>query len=91
MRIRCKFLTIPKLKLTIKRLKKPPKGDPARPRALGEKIRKHRMDLALFQKDVAIFVGVATNTVTNWEKERTKPSEIHLRKIRKFLKIKKFR
>ena len=43
------------------------------------------MDLGLFQKDVARFVGVATDTVTLWEKGRTKPSKIHLRKIEKFL------
>jgi DNA-binding transcriptional regulator YiaG len=49
------------------------------------------MDLGLVQKDVARFVGVSTDTVTLWEKGRTKPSKIHLRKIRKFLKIKKFR
>jgi len=49
------------------------------------------MDFGLFQKDVAKFVGVATDTVTLWEKGRTKPSEGNLRKILKFLKIKKFR
>ena len=96
MRIRCKFSTNPKLKLTIKRSEKHPKGYPTRPRALGEKIRKHRMDLGLYQKDVAKFVGVATDTVTLWEKGRTKLSEGNLRKIREFLsiknsKIKKFR
>ena len=51
------------------------------------------MDFGLFQKDVAKFVGVATDTVTLWEKGKTKPNEIHLRKIKEFLsiKIKKFR
>lgn len=51
------------------------------------------MDLGLFQKDVAKFAGVATDTVTSWEKGRRKPSEIHLRRIKEFLsiKIKKFR
>ena len=91
MRVRCKFSTNPKLKLTIKRSEKHPKSYPARPRTLGEKIRKHRMDLGLFQKDVAKFVGVATDTVRLWEKDRTKPSRENLRRIRKFLKIKKFR
>ena len=91
MRIRCKFSTKPKLNLTVKRPKKILKGYPKRPKTLGERIKKHRIDLGLFQRDVAKFVGVATDTVRLWEKERTKPSEIHLRKIRKFLKIKKFR
>ncbi len=49
------------------------------------------MDLGLFQKDVAIFVEVATDTVTLWEKDRTKPSEIHLRRIKQFLEMKKLR
>ena len=77
----------------IKRSEKHPKGYPIKPKTLGEKMRKHRMDLGLFQKDVARFVGVATDTVTLWEKGRTKPNEIHLRKIQEFLriKIKKFR
>lgn len=93
MRTRCKFSTNPKLKLTIKRSEKHPKGYPAKPRALGERIRKHRMDLGLVQKDVAKFVGVKTDTVTLWEEGKTKPSKENLRKIQKFLrlKIKKFR
>ena len=93
MRVRCKFSTNPKLNLTIKRSEKHPKGYPARPRALGEKIRKHRMDLGLFQKDVAEFVGVKTDTVTLWKKDKTKPSKENLRKIKEFLsiKVKKFR
>jgi len=85
--------TKPKLNLTIKRPGKYPKGYSIKPRTLGEKIRKHRMDLGLVQKDVAKYVGVATDTVTNWEKGKTKPSKENLRKIQKFLrlKIKKFR
>ncbi len=89
MRIRCKFSTNPKLKLTIKRSEKHPKSYPARPRTLGEKIRKHRMDLGLFQRDVAKFVGVKTDTVTLWEKGRRKPSENNLRRIKHFLATKK--
>ena len=46
------------------------------------------MDLGLVQKDVARLVGVTTDTVRLWEKGRTKPSEIHLRKIKEFLSIK---
>jgi DNA-binding transcriptional regulator YiaG len=45
------------------------------------------MDLGLLQKDVAKYIGVATDNVRLWEKDRTKPSEIHLRKIMQFLKI----
>ena len=46
------------------------------------------MDLGLFQKDIAKFVGVVTDTVTNWEKDRIKPSVRNLVKIEQFLKMK---
>ena len=49
------------------------------------------MDLGLFQKDVARFVGVKTDTVTNWEKGRTIPNKKHQMKLQKFLEIKKFK
>lgn len=43
------------------------------------------MDLGLFQKDVAKIIGVATDTITPWEKGRTKPGKRLLPKIEKFL------
>ena len=46
------------------------------------------MDLGLFQKDVAGFVGVATDTVTLWEKGRKEPSRRYLKRIEQFLKEK---
>jgi len=46
------------------------------------------MDNGLYQKDVARFVGVATDTMTLWEKGRRKPSENNLRRIEHFLKKK---
>jgi DNA-binding transcriptional regulator YiaG len=67
-------------------IKKLPKGYPVGPKTLGQKIRKYRMDLGLFQKDVAIFVGVATDTVTLWEKGRKEPSKRYLKRIEQFLK-----
>ncbi|MGB3341233.1 MAG: helix-turn-helix transcriptional regulator [bacterium] len=88
MSVRCKFFTRPKLKLTIIRSKKQPKGYPVGPKTLGEKIRKKRMDLGLFQKDVAKFVGVVTDTVTLWEKGRKEPSKRYLKRIEQFLKKK---
>lgn len=41
--------------------------------------------MGLFQKDVAGIIGVSTDTVTNWEKGRTKPSLKNLNKIELFL------
>ena len=59
-----------------------------RPKTLGERIRKHRMDLGLFQKDVARFVGVVIDTVALWEKGRKEPSKRYLKRIEQFLKKK---
>jgi transcriptional regulator with XRE-family HTH domain len=41
---------------------------------MGDHIRKRRLDLGRFQKDVGRLFGVDTTTVTNWEKNRTKPT-----------------
>jgi len=87
----CNFLTKPKLKLTVKRPEKYPKGYPIKPKTLGEKIRKHHLDLSLFQKDVAKFVGVSADTVTYWERGRTQPGKENLKKIKEFLRLKKNR
>jgi len=85
-RIHCNFFTKPKINLTVKRPKILPQGYPKRPRTLGERIKKKRMDMGLFQKDVARIIGISTDTVTNWEKDRTKPSLKNLSKIEQFLK-----
>ena len=43
------------------------------------------MDLGLFQRDVARMIGVSTDTITNWEKGRTKPGSGNLTRIVQFL------
>jgi len=43
------------------------------PKTLGEKLRNRRLELGLFQKDVAEILGVCTDTVTNWENNKTEP------------------
>jgi transcriptional regulator with XRE-family HTH domain len=43
---------------------------------LGDHLRKRRPDLGLFQKDVALTIGVDTMTICNWEKDRGGP-ELH--------------
>jgi len=60
-----------------------------KPTTIGERLKKKRMDMRLFQKDVARLIGVSTNTITCWEKGRVEPSKRNLRKIRKFLGIRK--
>jgi DNA-binding XRE family transcriptional regulator len=79
------FLTKPKIKYTVKRSRFLPDGYPLRPRTIGEKIKKKRLDMGLFQKDVAKIIGVDVNTITLWEKGRCKPSKAFLGKLEEFL------
>ena len=55
---------------------------------IGDKIRKHRMNLHLYQKDVARFVGVSTCTIMYWETNRFKPYKSRMPVIQKFLSVK---
>jgi len=51
-------------------------GYPAFPKTIGEHIRKRRMDLGLFQKDVAEIVDTSIDCITFWENGRSQP-QIH--------------
>src|SRR5574337_623716 len=62
-----------------------PPGYPVYPRSLGEHLRKRRLDLGLFQNQVAKQLGVDEMTVVYWEKARTKPSIRQLPKLFTFL------
>ena len=46
---------------------------PVDPQTIGEHIRKKRMDLGLWQKDVAKMIGTNTSTITNWELGHAEP------------------
>ena len=48
-------------------------------------MRKTRLDLGLLQKDVARIIGVTTDSVTNWEKNRSSPSPRFIPRITRFL------
>jgi DNA-binding transcriptional regulator YiaG len=87
--IHCNFFAKPKIKLTVQRPKTLPHGYPLRPKTIGERLKKKRMDMGLFQKDVARIIGVSTDTVVNWEKGRTKPSRNSLDRITQLLDIQK--
>ncbi|MBI3365958.1 MAG: helix-turn-helix transcriptional regulator [Ignavibacteriae bacterium] len=52
---------------------------------MGDRLRKKRLDLNLFQKDVAKLMGVTTSSVTNWEKNRVGPTLQMIPKIIQFL------
>ena len=83
--IHCNFFTKPKISLTVQRPKTFPVGYPLKPKTLGERIKKKRMDMGLFQKDVARIMGVSTDTIANWEKGWTKPCRKNVSKIGLFL------
>lgn len=45
------------------------------PKTLGEFIRRRRFEKDLFAKELANLIGVTEDTVLNWEKDRTYPSQ----------------
>ena len=45
------------------------------PKTLGEFIRRHRFEKDLFAKRLASLIGITEDTVLNWEKDRTTPSQ----------------
>jgi DNA-binding XRE family transcriptional regulator len=60
-------------------------GYPAFPVTIGEHIRKRRMDLGLFQKEVAEIVGTSIECITFWENVRSQPQIHFYPKIISFL------
>jgi DNA-binding XRE family transcriptional regulator len=52
---------------------------------LGDRLRAKRMDLGLYQKQVAKLLGVTEDTICYWEKGRVEPSRKQRPKIVKFL------
>lgn len=82
------FINIPALAFcgfdVVAPMPKPPKY-PNSLITIADHLKKRRMDLRLFQEDVAKIIGVSTDCITYWENERSVP-QIHLiPKIVKFL------
>jgi transcriptional regulator with XRE-family HTH domain len=68
------------------RAKRPlPPSYPRELKSLGDHLRKRRLDLKLYQEDVARILGVDETTIYNWEKNRTSPPFRYIPKIVKFL------
>jgi DNA-binding XRE family transcriptional regulator len=61
------------------------KGYPETPRTIGDHIRRRRLDLDLFQKNVAVTLGVNIETLKNWERGVGSPMIRHMPSIIKFL------
>jgi transcriptional regulator with XRE-family HTH domain len=66
--------------------KKPiPEAYPKTLQTIGDHLRKRRLDLKLYQKDIAKLIGVTTDTITNWEKNRVGPTLKFIPKVIDFL------
>ena len=62
-----------------------PDGYPINPKAIGDHMRKKRMDNRLMQSDIAHIIGVSEASIWNWENGRTKPSKKNLEIINEFV------
>lgn len=58
---------------------------PKNPTSIGEHIRKKRIELKLFQKDLADLFGVSEDCITYWENNRSTPQIHYYPVIIKFL------
>jgi DNA-binding XRE family transcriptional regulator len=58
---------------------------PREMRTIGDRLRARRLDLDLYQKDVAKILGVSEDTVCYWENGRVKPSQRIIRQLKHFL------
>lgn len=82
---RMDIVALPICQITLK-AQKP--SNPAYPLSLisiGDHIKKKRLDLHLFQKDVAELIGVQTDSIVNWERNRFSPQIHQLPKVIEFL------
>lgn len=70
--------------LSVPYMLQPIAGYPENPNSLGEHIRKRRIDLGLFQREVAEKIGVRECTIYNWERGM-EPELRYMPKILDFL------
>ena len=79
------MVSLPFCHSTLKAAKPKVLGYPSELYTLGDHIRAARLDRGLFQKDVAELAGVCTDTITNWEKNRSNPDLRALPRVLEFL------
>ena len=60
---------------------------PNEPKTLGERLKKRRLELHLFQKDVARLIGTHTATIQNWERGIYEPAGRFVARIVRFLSV----
>lgn len=58
---------------------------PIEPRSIGEHLKRRRLELHLFQTDLAKIFGVDEATIRNWEKNTYQPGKQHMPAIAKWL------
>jgi len=61
---------------------------PERPRSLGERLRRIRLDLRLQVKQVAAAIDVCETAIANWERRGVVPTPRLLERIREFYQSK---
>ena len=64
---------------------KKPSRIPQNPKTIGDHIKKRRLELGLYQRQVSTIIGVDESTVTNWERNRSNPTLRSMPKIIEFL------
>jgi DNA-binding XRE family transcriptional regulator len=60
---------------------------PAEIKTVGDKLRVKRLELGLYQREVAKLIGVTEDSVCYWESGRVKPSRKMRSKLDEFLRI----
>jgi DNA-binding XRE family transcriptional regulator len=79
------MVAVPTCHVTLKAQKPSYSPYPASLTTIGDHLKKKRLDMNLFQKDVAYQIGVTEEAVYNWENNRSKPKIYLLPKIIEFL------
>ena len=69
-----RWVVLPFVTVHLRGQKPRPEGYPVSPQSFAEHFRRRRMDLGLFQKQVAHRLGVRVETIGEWEKGRCEPS-----------------
>ncbi|MBY0377305.1 MAG: recombinase family protein [Gammaproteobacteria bacterium] len=79
------ILALPCLRYRKNHAKPLPKSCLIDPQTIGEHIKKRRMDLGLFQRDIAQLWNVTEETITNWENGYSEPQIGYYARIAMFL------
>ena len=76
---------MPFYELKLSHVKPKDRAYPKEVKTLGDRLRQKRLDLGLYQKEVAAQMGITTQTVMLWEKNQTKPRLDQLPKVAQFI------